>query len=374
LDATAGVANLKDNNAPQPATTPTIALSSPTSLAQDKGSNKLAAAVGTSDQRGFPFVRIFNARIDMGAFEVQPPVALNNPPIVANPIPSQVAAVGVPFVFTFGANTFSDPDNDTLTYSATLSNGGALPAWITTAPNGTTARTFAGTPGAADVGPITVRVTASDGKGGTVFTDFVLTVVASELPFTETFEAPVPPGQIAPDPRIVQKSPTFATSTTSPITGTASLQITRPTIGSRPVATVDFVSPTTTPAVKNVNLNVKVSPGDSKTIWANAIVIIDYQDAKNYKFAGLFQGRKQLSIGQVKNGVIQHLAFKPFVTLPNTTYPLNVTIDRALGKVTLTSTGGPVVSFTYAGGIATGAYGVGTLNANAKVDDLVMTA
>jgi hypothetical protein len=101
----------------------------------------------------------------------------NQPPIVSNAIANQTATVGTPFSFTVPANTFSDPDAGTvLTYAATLSSGGALPGWLTF--NAGT-RSFSGTPGSGDVGTLDVRVTASDGAGGSVSDDFTLAVNAA---------------------------------------------------------------------------------------------------------------------------------------------------------------------------------------------------
>ena len=100
----------------------------------------------------------------------------NQPPVVANPIRDQNATAGVAFSYAFPANTFSDPNaGTTLTYSATLEGGGALPGWLTF--TGTT-RTFSGTPALANLGSINIQVTASDGvPGGTVSDVFALTVV-----------------------------------------------------------------------------------------------------------------------------------------------------------------------------------------------------
>ena len=96
----------------------------------------------------------------------------NQPPVVANVIPDQTATQGTAFTYTFPTNTFSDPNAGTvLTYTASLSNGDALPAWLSF--NAST-RTFSGTPGA--TGPLNVRVTASDGAGGSVNDIFLLTV------------------------------------------------------------------------------------------------------------------------------------------------------------------------------------------------------
>ncbi len=97
----------------------------------------------------------------------------NSDPTLANAIPDQTATAGTAFSYTFPANTFNDADTgDTLTYTATLSNGDALPAWLTFV-SGT--RTFSGTgmPPAVPtaVETLTVKVTADDGNGGTAATD-----------------------------------------------------------------------------------------------------------------------------------------------------------------------------------------------------------
>ena len=99
--------------------------------------------------------------------------ATNNDPTVNAPILDQTATQDVAFNFQFAANTFDDIDGNTLTYSATLDDTSALPGWLTFT---AATRTFSGTPTNSDVGAITVRVTADDGNGGTVFEDFVLTV------------------------------------------------------------------------------------------------------------------------------------------------------------------------------------------------------
>jgi hypothetical protein len=58
----------------------------------------------------------------------QPP---NNAPIVANEIADQSATQDSAFIFTVPANTFNDVDaGDTLTYTATLETGEALPSWL----------------------------------------------------------------------------------------------------------------------------------------------------------------------------------------------------------------------------------------------------
>jgi glucose/arabinose dehydrogenase len=100
--------------------------------------------------------------------------ASNQAPVVSNPIPNQSAIAGTMFSYTFPSNTFSDPDpGTTLSYAASLTGGGVLPAWLSFSP---ATRNFAGTPLVANVGNLALRVTASDGSGGMVNDDFVLTV------------------------------------------------------------------------------------------------------------------------------------------------------------------------------------------------------
>ena len=101
----------------------------------------------------------------------------NNPPTVANAIPDQSATAGTAFSYVFPANTFSDADTgDTLSYTATKTDDTALPTWLSFA---ATTRTFSGTPQAADTRTVAVKVTASDGNGGSVSDEFDITVIIS---------------------------------------------------------------------------------------------------------------------------------------------------------------------------------------------------
>ena len=63
--------------------------------------------------------------------------------------------------FTFPTDTFADTDaGATLTYTATQSDDSVLPSWLSFA---AATRTFSGTPTAADVETVSVKVTATDG-------------------------------------------------------------------------------------------------------------------------------------------------------------------------------------------------------------------
>ena len=97
----------------------------------------------------------------------------NTPPTVATAILDQTATTGAAFSFAFPAATFTDADGDTLTYTATLADDTALPSWLSFAP---ATRTFSGTPMAADVETVSVKVTASDGNGGSVSDTFDIVV------------------------------------------------------------------------------------------------------------------------------------------------------------------------------------------------------
>ena len=102
--------------------------------------------------------------------------ATNTAPTVANAIPNQTATAGTAFSYAFLANTFNDADSDTLTYAATKSDDSALPSWLSFA---AATRAFSGTPQAADVGTVSVKVTASDGNGGSVSDTFDIVVSAA---------------------------------------------------------------------------------------------------------------------------------------------------------------------------------------------------
>ena len=109
-------------------------------------------------------------------FDIVVSAAPNNAPTVANAIPDRTATAGTAFSYAFPANTFNDADSDTLTYTATKSDDTALPSWLSFT---AATRAFSGTPQAADVGTVSVKVTASDGNGGSVSDTFDIVVSAA---------------------------------------------------------------------------------------------------------------------------------------------------------------------------------------------------
>ena len=118
----------------------------------------------------------------------------NTAPTVANMIPNQTATVGTAFSYQFPENTFSDADSDALSYTATRGDDSALPTWLAF---DDATRTFSGTPQAADVGTLNVKVTADDGNGGMISDVFditvnampVVTIAAGTSPVTEGTDA-----------------------------------------------------------------------------------------------------------------------------------------------------------------------------------------
>ena len=99
---------------------------------------------------------------------------INQAPTVATPLADQIVPEGASINFTIPANTFADPDaGDTLTYSATLVDGTALPTWLSF---DATTHTFTGTPDDAQVGSLNLLVTATDTGNLSVSDIFILTV------------------------------------------------------------------------------------------------------------------------------------------------------------------------------------------------------
>ena len=83
---------------------------------------------------------------------------VNDPPVVPS-ISTQTAIEGQ--AFSYQAPSFVDPEGESVTYTATLNDGSALPAWLTFNPE---SHTLSGTPSDADTpATLTISITASDG-------------------------------------------------------------------------------------------------------------------------------------------------------------------------------------------------------------------
>jgi hypothetical protein len=94
---------------------------------------------------------------DTAVFTVTP---IDDPPTLVKAIPDTSAVAQEAFSMVLDPNTFGDVDaGDHLVYSAVISNGGSIPAWITFDP---VSGTFSGTPADTDKGIDEVIVTATD--------------------------------------------------------------------------------------------------------------------------------------------------------------------------------------------------------------------
>jgi LPXTG-site transpeptidase (sortase) family protein len=111
----------------------------------------------------------------------------NHAPVVVHPIPDQAVSLGT-FEYTFPADTFADYDLDPLTYLAAQADGDPLPPGISFS---SADRKISGSA----ISTIhTIRITALDGKGGEVYTDFNLGPVGNTAPYIQT---PIPDQIIA---------------------------------------------------------------------------------------------------------------------------------------------------------------------------------
>ena len=133
---------------------------------------------------------------------------VNDVPVLANAIADQTASQDSEFSFVIALDTFIDADlSDSLSYSATLANGEALPGWLTF---DSSSQTFTGTPDASHIGPLDIKVTATDTANATAEDQFSLTIVSST-------EEPSTSGQIKPvgESRVVEVTELGSNSTLS---------------------------------------------------------------------------------------------------------------------------------------------------------------
>jgi Ca2+-binding RTX toxin-like protein len=103
---------------------------------------------------------------------------VNLAPILAKNFKDETVTAGSIFGLAFDTDFFSDPNGDTLTYSAMLDTGKSLPSWLVFDAED---RSFSGTPGKGDVGTIAIVITASDGQLSASDT-FELTIESNSAP------------------------------------------------------------------------------------------------------------------------------------------------------------------------------------------------
>jgi Putative Ig domain/Secretion system C-terminal sorting domain/WD40-like Beta Propeller Repeat len=97
---------------------------------------------------------------------------INFPPYLKNLIPNQTTKKGSLFNYQVPDSTFIDDNgNNTLSYTASLSNGNPLPSWLNFNPN---TKTFSGTPDTAGI--FKIKVMATDTAKASVSAQFTLTI------------------------------------------------------------------------------------------------------------------------------------------------------------------------------------------------------
>ena len=94
-------------------------------------------------------------------------------PYLRNQIPNQTDTAGKQYLYTFPDSTFVDDDgNNTLSYTAALSNGQPLPSWLSFDP---AKRTFSGL--ISSVSSLSIKVTAIDTASASAYCTFSLNIV-----------------------------------------------------------------------------------------------------------------------------------------------------------------------------------------------------
>ena len=130
------------------------------------------ARSGSLDAMPPDAIRAVISDADFGA--VPQSMVTNHAPVAVNAVADQLAAEDALFRFAVPADTFSDIDaGDTLRYSATLSDGSALPSWLAF---DEATRSFSGTPVNADVGSLSLTLTVTDQAGERVASTFAVVI------------------------------------------------------------------------------------------------------------------------------------------------------------------------------------------------------
>lgn len=151
------------------ATTRTFVGTAPTGLAS------IDVVVQATDAIGLARTEQFKIAIGAGG-------AIHSAPVLAIQTANQIWAAGVASSLTLAPKTFTDPQASALTYSATLAGGGALPNWLKF--NAAT-DSFSGTD-AASTGPVTIRVTATNGYGLQASENFTLSLASAPVVAAQT--------------------------------------------------------------------------------------------------------------------------------------------------------------------------------------------
>lgn len=127
---------------------------------------------------------------------------INVAPVLQDPASDKTARADRFFEYQIPSDAFTDANlSDTLTFSATLLSGSALPSWLSFDPS---TRTFSGTPGESDVVDLGISVVATDDEGLFARDNFALQVLeANAIPVANpdverlTLDSPALAGEVA---------------------------------------------------------------------------------------------------------------------------------------------------------------------------------
>jgi hypothetical protein len=119
-------------------------------------------------------VKVYWVRIDSVIDSLK---KTNLSPYIISLIKNQAAVAGQPFTFAVPDNIFFDDDSKVaLTYSAQMTDGKPIPAWIVFDP---ATKTFSGTP--AEAGELTVIVVVTDAEKATAYCPVKITISANSI-------------------------------------------------------------------------------------------------------------------------------------------------------------------------------------------------
>ena len=186
------------------------------------------------------------------------------------------------------------------------------------------------------------------------FDDFVLEGSGSvtTLPFSEDFDDGEANSMLA-------ASGTWVVSGAKRYKGT-------PVNGQNAVSLIQLADPLPV----SVELKATIKSKDVSGFSANGLLIFDYQNADNFKFAGFFVGADKWRIGRWINGGLDTKAQAADTIAVETDYDMEVRLRDK--KATLLVGGVEKVSHEFWASVVDGDVGVGTRNAVAVFDDLLV--
>jgi hypothetical protein len=186
----------------------------------------------------------------------------------------------------------------------------------------------------------------------TVFDDLVVRVTPAALPYTEDFQDGIADA-------LSSVSGTWLINSSNRYKGTA-------VPGENAVSLVQLIDPL--PA--SVELNTTVRAKDVSGFSKNGLLIYDFQNEDNFKFAGFFALAGEWRIGRWINGGLDIKAQAADTINLETDY--DVAVQLRDKKATLLVEGVEKLSYEFWASVVDGDVGVGTRNAVTVFDDLVI--